>query len=46
MLSCPTALRPRGFQAEAQSKKQGEQLERLRKDMGAVNMQKTVPTTG
>uniref|UniRef100_A0A8C4ZLG2 GPN-loop GTPase n=1 Tax=Gadus morhua TaxID=8049 RepID=A0A8C4ZLG2_GADMO len=46
MLSLPTALRPRGFQAEAQSKKQGEQLERLRKDMGAVNMQNTVPTTG
>ncbi|CAL8404024.1 unnamed protein product [Boreogadus saida] len=31
--------------AEAQSKKQGEQLERLRKDMGAVNMQNTAPTT-
>lgn len=33
-------------QADAQSKKQQEQLERLRKDMGAVNMQTATPPTG
>ncbi|CAL8352892.1 unnamed protein product [Merluccius merluccius] len=31
--------------ADAQSKKQQEQLQRLRKDMGAVNMQTTAPPT-
>lgn len=31
-------------QAEAQSQKQQEQLERLRKDMGAVPMETAVPT--
>ncbi|KAM4602636.1 GPN-loop GTPase 1 [Polymixia lowei] len=30
--------------ADAQSRKQQEQLDQLRKDMGAVNMQKTPPT--
>ncbi len=37
MLSCLT-------QAEAQSQKQQEQLERLRKDMGAVPMETAAPT--
>ncbi len=31
-------------QAEAQSQKQQEQLERLRKDMGAVPMETAAPT--